>query len=488
MKNIYKLFGAMLISTYAIAQPIPELMYYKFNSGTTIPNEASNPVGSVNATINGTGLSVGSTGLTGTALVGSGTSSSTDFVNTGWATNFSGSWTIGFHSENITPSTSLWYIFGDNTAGSMRCFTNGVAGANNWILRGTGMPDILATGGAVTAPKYIHFVYDATAAQMRSYVDGVLSNTAVVSAPFTFVGTAFRVGGYSTNSNLSGRMDEFRIYNRALTPAEIQATWNISLGGCSAPDSIAIGTPNCDGADISWVSDSGVLGSIIEYGPVGFTPGNGTFVSAGSSPFTLTGLAPQQSYHIYVRDSCAAGLSQPVGPNALITRPLPTADFSFQLFQTTFTFAQYNFNGAPSVNANAYTWYFGDGNSDTGITVSHQYTQVGLYQMTLAAHNDCGTDSLSININVQNVSVDEVGFNKTVIYPNPANDVLYFTGLLPEAFTCKITDASGRTMFIEDVKELTDTHSVSIQHLAPGLYFIEIQYNKGVVRKAIVVQ
>jgi Secretion system C-terminal sorting domain len=43
------------------------------------------------------------------------------------------------------------------------------------------------------------------------------------------VGTGFRVGGYSTLATILGKMDEFRLYNRALDSAEIATTWNITI-------------------------------------------------------------------------------------------------------------------------------------------------------------------------------------------------------------------------------------------------------------------
>jgi PKD repeat protein len=47
----------------------------------------------------------------------------------------------------------------------------------------------------------------------------------------------------------------------------------------------------------------------LEYGPIGFTPGSGTFVKTTSNPFILTGLTQGQSYQVYVFDSCAGGLT-----------------------------------------------------------------------------------------------------------------------------------------------------------------------------------
>ena len=172
---------------------IPELLWYKFDgTGTTVPNLASAPpAGTANATLMG-GLTQGGTDLcpatSGGTVIGTGVSSTTDFVNTGWATNLTGmSWTISFKTADITSSATLFYIFGDASAGSFRCFTNGVAGANNWILRGT-LTDVLVPGGAVVAPKTTTFVYDMSAGNIKAYLDGVLVNTVAQAGP-TITGT-----------------------------------------------------------------------------------------------------------------------------------------------------------------------------------------------------------------------------------------------------------------------------------------------------------
>ena len=204
----------------------PEVLYYKFDgTGTTVPNMASAPpAGTTNATIMG-GLTQGSTGQCGGALIGSGVASSTDYLNTGWATSITStsSWSISFWTSNVTGTSTLYYIFGDASANSFRCFTNGVAGPNNWILRGTGITDVLATGGAQTTPTLTTFVYDATLANIKAYVNGNLVNT-VAQGAFSMVGTGpFKVMGYSSNVGMSagGLLDEYRLYSRALTAAEV---------------------------------------------------------------------------------------------------------------------------------------------------------------------------------------------------------------------------------------------------------------------------
>ncbi len=222
------------------AQAPPEILHYNFNgTGTLIPNMASTPpLGTTNASIVGT-QSLGGTGQCGSALVGDGSTSS--YVNTAWTTSLSGSWTISFWTASITPSSTLWYIFGDVNAGSFRCFTNGVAGANNWILRGTGLTDITISGGAVMTPQLNTFVYNSTTGVTTGYLNGVF-NASVTQAPVTITGTGpFKVGQYGSNNGLpaGGLMDEFRVYSRALTLTEIQSlssfvptSTNITVTSC----------------------------------------------------------------------------------------------------------------------------------------------------------------------------------------------------------------------------------------------------------------
>ncbi len=235
------LFCALKMS----AQNAPELIYYKFNSpGTTVQNEALNPVGANPAPITGTGLTIGSAGLAGTALVGTG---STGTINSGWPTNITGSFTIGFWTKDVPSSATLFYIFGDPGAGNFRCFTNGVALANNWMIRATGWPDLSFPGAATLAPNMCHAVYDAPAGQYRAYINGVLVNNLAVANNLTLInGTGLNVG-WQSGAGLNGLLDEFRLYNRALTPAEILATYSMELGklggnnaGVSAIDSPSV--------------------------------------------------------------------------------------------------------------------------------------------------------------------------------------------------------------------------------------------------------
>jgi hypothetical protein len=118
MKKSYS-FTALILLTMLSFQvfgqtlPTPELLYYKFNeSGTTVTNYASAPpVGTATATIMG-GITQGSAGSScDGALIGSGVSSTTDYLNTGWAPNIgNGAWSIVFTTSGFSNTASLYYI------------------------------------------------------------------------------------------------------------------------------------------------------------------------------------------------------------------------------------------------------------------------------------------------------------------------------------------------------------------------------------------
>lgn len=239
MRRFYTLLFLLVTGTWAFAQSVPELLYYKFDgTGTSVPNLATSPPpGTTTATLMGSLTQGGSNICDGTAI-GSGNSSTTDYVNTGYAPSLTGSsWTISMRTSNITSSSTLFYIFGDLGSGSFRCFTNGVAGPNNWILRGT-FTDVLVSGGATVAPHMTTFVYDMPNNVIKGYLDGVLVTT-VAQAAVTIAGPGpLKVIGYSTNVGCpaGGYLDEYRLYNRALSDIEVAALYNPTLSGFLGAD------------------------------------------------------------------------------------------------------------------------------------------------------------------------------------------------------------------------------------------------------------
>jgi hypothetical protein len=209
----------------------PDYLYYKFENNpnaTTVLNCAIPGVGTASAPL-GAGTPLSSGGQFDTCITGTGLG--TGGVTTGY--NFSpgtSSWTISMWiTIPSTSSGSAYYLFGD-AGNSFRCFHNGVALPDNLVLRGTGVTDVTVTGIGPT-PTCVTFVYDSVAANVKAYKNGVLANTVSQTLNITG-GTGFKVGGNSTSTSFVGKLDEFRMYHRALTAPEVLQAWNSDLSGC----------------------------------------------------------------------------------------------------------------------------------------------------------------------------------------------------------------------------------------------------------------
>ncbi len=236
LSKIVSLSILLFIGFKGFTQGIPELMYYRFDaSSTTVLNEApvATLAGSAAPTILGTSLTVGGVGLSQTALVGTG-GATTDYIPTGWNTNLvSTDWTISFWMNSFPSGSTLWYLFGD-AGNSFRCFVNGAPGSGNLRLTGTGLPTIDVTG-VTGAANVLHFVRTVSPNEIKVYKNGVLFSTTAITGTMT-VGTGFRIGSYTSGSAISGLLDEFRMYNRALAASEISNTWNRTLGSKGGND------------------------------------------------------------------------------------------------------------------------------------------------------------------------------------------------------------------------------------------------------------
>ncbi len=201
------------------------------NSGdfvVTVQPATTIPVGG--STTFSVAFTQGGTGQFGGGIVSTGAASDAVFLDTGWATNLSESWTISLCISNAGSSSSIGYFFGDVSASSFRCLTNGAAGAGNLLLRGP-FADVFVLNAVKATPNVTTFVYDAAASQLRAYLNGVLVTT-VAQGPFSLSGSGpFKVCGYSNSPGAPAGtvIDEFRMYNRALSATEIAATWNIPL-------------------------------------------------------------------------------------------------------------------------------------------------------------------------------------------------------------------------------------------------------------------
>ncbi|MDX2172033.1 MAG: T9SS type A sorting domain-containing protein [Bacteroidota bacterium] len=394
-------------------------------------------------------LTQGSTGQCSGALIGSGVSSATDYLNTGWAPNLANgtSWTIAFWSSGIGGNSTLYYIFGDAGSSSFRCFTNGVAGANNWMMRGGGLTDIPLPGGAISTPTLNAFVYDHTTNVVKAYLNGVLVSTVAQNTPNIVGPGPFKVMGYSSSYGApsGGKLDEFRVYSRALTEQELLDLFNTNVTGtdtrteCTSYTWIDGNTYTSSNNSATYTIPAGGSNncdSIVTLNLTIVNPGTSTDVQTACNSYTWidgnTYTSSNNSASYVYPGAAANGCDSIVNLDLTITLPatgtsVQTACNSFTWIDgntytssnnsATYTYSGGAANGCDSIvtldltinqpatgvdiqsACNAYTWI--DGNTYTSSNNTATFTLVG------AAANGCDSIvTLDLTINQPATGVD----------------------------------------------------------------------------------
>lgn len=138
--------------------------------------------------------------------------------------------------------------------------------------------------------------------------------------------------------------------------------------------------------------------------------------------------------------------------------------------------SQYQFTNTTTATIDSLRWYFGDGQSSTQPTPTHNYTASGTYTVSLVVHSACGKDSTTQTLQVT-VGIGELSYNNgIVLYPNPANDQLYIENA-GEATELLCFDVVGQFVLQQPLKAGKNT--IIIDHLKPGMYQVRLRHRDG---------
>lgn len=121
-------------------------------------------------------------------------------------------------------------------------------------------------------------------------------------------------------------------------------------------------------------------------------------------------------------------------------------------------------------------WNFGDGTDlNTGLYILHEYKDTGVYKVCVIAADslDC-RDTLCVNVMVKcdnETGVISGGHHSIQIYPNPFENHLYLQ--VNADFNYKLSDASGRTLMIEE--GLNGLQMIDVADLTKGIYVLQVE-------------
>lgn len=252
-------------------------------------------------------------------------------------------------------------------------------------------------------------------------------------------------------------------------------------GGTSCPmpmNAVATSNVGCDSVEVDWMSNTG--GSIIEYGPAGFTPGTGTSTGIVTAPYTIYGLTPGTAYDVWIADTCSGDTSAYAPINvSTASGPLPVATISN--VSDTIVGNQFRvfLDASGSTNATSYSWDFGNGVTGSGVRDTIIFLGNGTYNVVLTATNGCGSDTASFQVYV-NIGLDENPLaNNLNVFPNPASHTVNvsFREVGSGDVSIILRDAQGREVIALQDRMESGKYSkdIDVSSLARGIYMVEVK-------------
>lgn len=290
------------------------------------------------------------------------------------------------------------------------------------------------------------------------------------TAPITYSWTG--PNSYSSNSqnisNLAAGM--YTVVVRAgnnSCSTSTSVTVNEPLTGIVATASAA--SPICEGDVLNLSASSGGTTGSVNYswtGPNSYSSGmqNNTINNATAS---MSG-----TYEVTVTDGSGCSATDDV---SVTVNPIASVD-TFNFSQGTgvdsqkVTFTSVNVNNADTIK-----WDFGDGGTDNTANPTHSYTNDGMYTVTLIVINDCGSDTVTRQISVETLDINNItNDNMILVYPNPAKEsVTIENKTISRLNNISVVDVMGRVVATQQPRG--NKQLVDISRLRAGIYYIIVE-------------
>ncbi len=137
----------------------------------------------------------------------------------------------------------------------------------------------------------------------------------------------------------------------------------------------------------------------------------------------------------------------------------------------------YDFTNTSATNGTTtYSWDMGDMTTYTTEDASHTYTANATYTVTLIVTDSCGVDSLTQDITVSIIGIEELGATSISVYPVPASDQITVESS-EVIFNVEVLDLAGRSV----LTQFTGANAavLSTQSMANGEYLLKVNLSNG---------
>ena len=354
------------------------------------------------------------------------------------------------------------------------------------------------TGVKVADGQWHHAAMVYNTNQTKIYIDGSLVATDDVPAPSDFFDQV-HIGHYGNYGSLfaKGLIDDFRIYNRELTAAQVSAirayTGVVADTAAPAISNVSVSGISMTEARLSWTTNE-VADTYVSYGLTASYGNNSVLKDTGtgmvvSHTQTISGLQPGSTYNYRVTSKDAAGNSASSANGTFTTLAPPNSAPTITLApisSTTVTPATITLSATASDSDGTISrveFYNGAAllGSDTIAPYSYTWSGVvlGTYNITAKAVDNSGASATS---NVQVASVTGC----------PAGTALSGTTCIPSSTAFKIGSRvqtyNTNTINVRQVPEGTILGTQSIgtsgtvvagPSYAQGLWWWQVNYDSG---------
>ncbi len=271
-----------------------------------------------------------------------------------------------------------------------------------------------------------------------------------------------------------------------LAAGDYVGTITDSVGCELVSPSLTVGSPDSLAVALESITDVSCKGGAD--GAIDIT------VSGGTAPYTfswdngdttedLTGLMAG-SYVGTIMDANGCMLVSPTLP-VTYTDSLPEAGFTFGIVGGTVDFT------STSVNADTYSWDFGDGTGTSEEeSPSYTYAENDTFVVSLTVSNACGDSTVSDTVFMTTVSATGALEGNVSIFPNPTTGrfEVRFENLQLEGVTLRLINLVGQQVYGAELGQVQGSlaHAVSLPaNLAEGTYILEVRSEEGVIQKRI---
>lgn len=143
------------------------------------------------------------------------------------------------------------------------------------------------------------------------------------------------------------------------------------------------------------------------------------------------------------------------------------ASFDFEVDNSEVSFSNL------SENATTYNWSFGDGNTSSDPSPTHNFAD-GMWQVQLIASNACNSDTITQTVEVMIVGVRDISELGLEVWPNPVVDgqLRLDNGGASGDIQLRLVDALGRTRLRTTVASQTQ-RTLDLSSLENGMYLLE---------------